>query len=207
MLEHMNLMDEHPSLNITITEEQRERGERWLQDAYAAGRITETEFERRIEQALSAVTRRDLNLAFYGLVDVSAANQAMGVHPAYRPLTPVTQSVGRGAASAAHFSALISWIFGPILMYVVSPVNSYARKEAAKAFNFQLVAMGAWVGSLIVADIFEKVPGIGGVLDVVPVIVWFGWLILTVIGGAKAAQGEDWTNPITKKARIKVLSG
>ncbi len=200
-------MDEHPSLNIAITEEQRERGERWLQDAYAAGRISEKEFERRIEQALSAVTRRDLNLAFYGLVDVSVANQAMGVHPAYRPLTPVTQTVGRGAASVAHFSGLISWIFGPVLMYVLSPVNSYARKEAAKAFNFQLVAMLALIGSGIVAGIFDEVPGVGDAIGLIPAIVWFGWLILTVVGGAKAAQGEDWTNPVTKKARIKVLSG
>lgn len=200
-------MQEHPSLNIAITEEQRERGERWLQDAYAAGRISENEFERRIEQALSAVTRRDLNLAFYGLVDVSVANQAMGVHPAYRPLTPVTQGVGRGAASVAHFSAFVSWIFGPLMVYLVSPMNSYARKEAAKAFNFQLVAMLALIGTGMVAGIFDNLPGVGGAMGVLPVIVWFGWLILTVVGGAKAAQGEDWTNPVTKKARIKVLSG
>lgn len=203
----MNLMQEHPSLNIAITEEQRERGERWLQDAYAAGRISESEFERRIEQALSAVTRRDLNLAFYGLVEVSAASQALGVHPAYRPLTPVGQSVGRGAASVAHFSGLISWIFGPVLVYMVSPVNSFARREAAKAFNFQLVAMLGLIVSGIVAGMLDSLPGIGDAIGMIPVLVWLGWLILTVVGGAKAAQGEDWTNPVTKAARIKVLSG
>ena len=195
----MNLQTEHPSLNLAITEPQRDRAEAWLQNAYAAGRLSEDEFDRRIGQVISATTRRDLNLAFYGLVQVPATSQALGIHPAYRPLTPATQQVGRGAAALAHFSGLISWIFGPLLFFVCSPQGSYARKEAAKAFNFQLVGglvfLGVGILTSIVGDWSGWLMGL----------TWFAWLLLTIVGGAKAAQGDNWQNPATKAARFKVL--
>lgn len=201
----MNVMQEHPSLNQPITDDQRDRAEHWLQDAYAGGRITEAEFDRRIGQVISAGTRRDLNLAFYGLVHTSPASQALGIHPAYRPLTPAAQQVGRGAASLAHFSGLLTWIFGPLLVYLCSPTSSYSRKEAAKAFNFQLVAGLGLVGSGIVAGILGSIPGVGDAIGMLPALVWFLWLALTIVGGAKAAQGDNWTNPATRAARIRVL--
>lgn len=201
----MNVMQEHPSLNQPITDEQRDRAERWLQDAYADRRISESEFDRRIGQVISAGTRRDLNLAFYGLVQTSPASQALGIHPAYRPLTPATQQVGRGAASLAHFSGLFTWVFGPLMFYICSPAGTYSRKEAAKAFNFQLVAGLGLVASAIVGGILDNLPGVGDAIGMLPLVVWFGWLILTIVGGARAAQGDDWKNPATSAARFRVL--
>ena len=46
---------EHPSLHLPVTPEQRDRAETWLQEAYADGRISESEFDRRIGQVISAV--------------------------------------------------------------------------------------------------------------------------------------------------------
>lgn len=94
----MSAIYEHPSLRQPVTTEQRDRAENWLQEAYADGRITELEFDHRIGQVISAATRKELNEAFFGLVQVPPSSQALGVHPAYRPLIrPETRTqAGRG---------------------------------------------------------------------------------------------------------------
>jgi hypothetical protein len=33
-----------------------------------------------------------------------------------------------------------------------------------------------------------------------------GWFILTIVGGAKALQGDDWRNPIKSVIKLEVLS-
>ena len=33
-----------------------------------------------------------------------------------------------------------------------------------------------------------------------------GWLILTIVGGAKALQGENWKNPVKSVIKLEVLS-
>ena len=33
-----------------------------------------------------------------------------------------------------------------------------------------------------------------------------GWLILTIVGGAKALQGDDWKNPVKNVIKVEVLS-
>ena len=70
---------EHPSLKMYVTPEQRDRAESWLKEAYADGRITELEFDTRIGQVITAETRKDLNEAFYGLVQVPTPSRALWV--------------------------------------------------------------------------------------------------------------------------------
>ena len=78
----MNSTYEHPSLKLYVTPEQRDRAETWLKEAYADGRISELEFDQRIGQVLSATTRKELNEAFYGLVQIPTPSRALGIHPA-----------------------------------------------------------------------------------------------------------------------------
>lgn len=202
ILGSMNATFEHPSLRMNVTDEQRDRAEHWLQEAYADGRITELEFDQRIGQVISAVTRKDLNEAFYGLVHVPTPSTALGVHPAYQPLVrPETkQQVGRGAAALAHFSVFFGWLLGPGLVYAVSAPGSYARKEAAKAFNFTLISTVAIMAVGIIASITDL-----GILNMVLGAMWVGWFLLTIVGGAKALQGDDWQNPVTKAVPFKLL--
>ncbi|WP_197430205.1 DUF1707 and DUF4870 domain-containing protein [Auraticoccus cholistanensis] len=200
----MNNTYEHPSLNQPVTEEQRDRAEAWLQGAYAEGRISEDEFDRRIGQVISAVTRRDLNLAFYGLVDVTRGSQALGTHPAYQPtnatLARTGQQIGKGAGAVAHFSGLFTSFFGPGLFFLLSPEGGYARKEAAKAFNFQVLSMLTLIVTGIASGLLPDF--LDGILF--PVI-FVGWLVGTIVGGARAAQGDDWQNPLTKAAKLQIL--
>jgi uncharacterized Tic20 family protein len=199
----MNASYEHPSLKLHITTDQRDRAEAWLKDAYADGRLSEEEFDRRMGQILGAVTRKDLNEAFYGLVTVPVPSQALGVHPAYQPMIrpEVRQQAGRGAAAFAHFSALFSWIIGPGLVFAMSRPGSYARREAAKAFNFQLITAICFVVVGIVAGITDW-----SIFGWILPLMWLGWLVLTIVGGAKALQGDDWRNPVKQVLKIEVLS-
>jgi uncharacterized Tic20 family protein len=196
----MSATYEHPSLKMHVTPDQRERAEQWLQEAYADGRISEDEFDRRIGQAISSTTRKDLNEAFYGLVQVPMPSKAMGLHPAYQPMVrPETrQQAGRGAAGFAHFSVFFFWILGPGLVYALSSSGSYARKEAAKAFNFQVIS----AISFAVAGIVNSTPLN---IDWLFPLMGLAWLVLTIVGGAKALQGEDWRNPVKSVLKLEVL--
>jgi uncharacterized Tic20 family protein len=199
----MNATYEHPSLSMRVTPEQRDRAEAWLKDAYADGRITEDEFDQRIGQVISAVTRKELNQAFYGLVQIPTSSKALGLHPAYQPLVPpeARQRAGRGVAGLAHFSAFFLWLLGPGLVFALSTPGTYARREAAKAFNFQLIAAVTFV-------VVGMLAGITG-LDVFSWLLPFmglGWFILTIMGGAKALQGEDWKNPVKHVIKLEVMS-
>jgi uncharacterized membrane protein len=193
----------HPSLKMHVTPDQRDRAESWLKEAYADGRISEDEFDRRIGQVISSVTRKELNEAFYGLVQVPTTSRALGVHPAYQPLVrPETrQQAGRGVAAFAHFSVFFVWLFGPGLVFALSTPGTYARREAAKAFNFQLISTIAFIAMGIIGGITNS-DIIGGLFG----LMGLGWLILTIVGGAKALQGEDWRNPVKSVIKLEVLS-
>ncbi|SDT30090.1 DUF1707 and DUF4870 domain-containing protein [Microlunatus soli] len=203
----MSASFEHPSLRTPVTTEQRDRAAEHLQTAYAEGRITEDEFERRIGQVLGAQNRKELNDAFYGLVEVPPATTS------YSPATygtapyggqsnyPARRQEGSTGGALAHFSGLFTgMIIGPGIGYAISKPGSQTRKEAAKAFNFQLISLiGLIVGGTLAAvtdwGIINFLVGLGSL----------AWFILTIVGGVKAAQGEDWTNPVKKVIKLDVL--
>ncbi len=193
----------HPTLTMSVTPEQRDRAVAWLQQAYAEDRIGESELDWRLGRVLEAHDRRGLNEAFLGLVSVPLASQAVGLHPAYQPLVrpEVRQQVGRGAAGFAHFSVFLLWIVGPLLVFGLSSPGTYARREAAKAFNFQLLSFFLFVAGGITAAITSS-----GGFDTIFGVMMLGWFVLTVVGGAKALQGEDWRNPVTRVLKLQVLS-
>ena len=193
----------HPTLQMSITPEQRERAVSWLQQAYAEDRIGESELDWRLGQVLEATNRRDLNQAFYGIVSVPFASQAVGLHPAYQPLVrpEVRQQAGRGAAGFAHLSVFLLWLLGPLLVFGLSAPGSYARREAAKAFNFQLLSFLLLASSAIIGSVLPG-DGVGSILGLMGVV----WFVLTIVGSAKALQGEDWRNPATRALKLRVLN-
>ena len=207
---------EHPSLRIPVTAEQRDRAADYLKAAYAEGRISEAEFDRRIGLVLNAVTRKDLNDAFYGLVEPSGAPTS-GWSPYAAPydsgplgsigssLTaaahdlPSLQASSAGGA-LAHFSGLFTSVVGPGIGYALSRPGSVARNESAKAFNFQLIALiGIVVGSVLQGVTHSHLVGFVVGLG------WVAWVVLSILGGIKAAKGENWTNPVTRAVKLHAL--
>jgi hypothetical protein len=199
----MSAMSEHPSLKMHVTSDQRDRAEDYLKEAYADGRISESEFDTRIGQVLGADNRKELNEAFYGLVHVPSPSQAVGVHPAYQPfIRPETRDrAGNGVGAVAHFATLPFWLFGPGLVYALSSPGTPARREAAKAFNFTLVS---WIG-IIASTILAGVTNID-LFNMITGILVVGWIVLSIVGGAKAAHGENWKNPVKQVVKLEVLS-
>ena len=182
----------HPSLALAVTEAQRDRALSYLQGAYADGRLSAEDLDQRVGVALTAGTRAELNQAFQGLVRIPLPSQALGAHPAYAPVLNQERDggTGRGMAGFAHFSALFSWIFGPAISYAVTSPGTYAHREAAKSFNFQLVSGAALAGTITLTAL----TGWGGGLIALVSVAWF---VLTIVGGARAASGEDWNNPVS----------
>lgn len=183
-------LPEHPSLSLLATAADKERAEEALKDAYCAGRLDELEFDHRLDLVWGARTRRDLSATFADLPPVPRA-----------PVGP-TRTGGTVAGGLAHLSALVTWVFGPLLVHSLSAPGSAARREAARAVNFQVVMAVILVGSVLL-----------GALPVVPDVLvgaavtfsWLAWLVLTVVGGARALSGQPWRNPVTRVVRWEVL--
>lgn len=182
---------EHPSLALPVTEEQRERSLAYLQQAYAEGRLTIYELDQRVETVLGATNRRAMNQAFTGLARIPVGTGASLLlrRPGNQP-----GPVSRVGATVAHLSGLGTSIVGPAVVYAMSPHGGYTRREAAKAFNFQLIALlvlgstalltNGWIWTSLLA---------------------LPWLLLTVAGIAHAGGGDDWRNPVTRVLPLKLL--
>ena len=187
---------DHPSLTLPVSDLERDRAERLLKEAYVDGRIDMAELDRRVGLVMVASTRRDLNASVAGVPEAPRATLA----PFSAPLPVASRTAGTGVAAAAHFLPFVSWIFGPLAIWALSGPRSYARREAAKAFNWQFTSTVL----LVVLGI------LAGVLDLMIVnqllgLAWVGWVVLTIVGGAKAAQGADWHNPVNRVLRWNVL--
>ena len=183
-------MTNHHSLDLRVGDLERSNAESILQDAYAAGRLDEFELDQRLGMVMTAQTRRDLDRSLAGL----PARPLMAPRPARAP-----QATGLGAV--AHLSALVTWIFGPLFFYAVATPGTPARREAAKAFNFQMVAgllllVAAIVGGILLPD---------GLMGPLMALGWLGWLVLTIMGGARALSGQPFTNPVTRVVKLEVL--
>lgn len=184
---------EHPSLKLLVTDVQRDRAVDYLQQAYAEGRLTSEEFEERLERALAARTRRDLNAVFDGLVLVPLSSQAVAAHPAYNPLVNQERdgAPGRAAAGLAHLSAIFMPLVGPAIFYAATKPGTFARLHATRALNFTVIMMAA----LMVFGILDW-----GALAGITALSWF---VLNVIGATKGFAGEDFENPVLRLAPLK----
>lgn len=187
---------DHPSLALPVTDAERDRAEHLLKEAYVDGRLDMADFDRRVGQVMVAGTRRDLNASLAGLQQ--PARPALAPYSAYTPVP--ARPVGTGAAAAAHFLPFVAWIFGPLAIWALSAPASYARREAAKAFNWQftstiLLLIAGIIGSIVDGVVVNQLVGLA----------WIGWVVLTIVGGAKAAQGANWNNPVNRVVRWNVL--
>lgn len=184
----------HPSLGLPVTEAERDRAERLLKDAYVDGRIDMAELDRRVGRVMVAASRGDLNACLAGLPSPPRAAVP------FTSYAPATGRPATGAAAAAHFLPFVSWVFGPLAVWALAAPGSYARREAAKAFNWTLTASVLMVILGIVGAVVDL-----ALVDTVVGLAWVGWVVLTIVGGAKAAQGAQWRNPVMRVVPWNVL--
>ena len=95
----------------------------------------------------------------------------------------------------AHLSGLVASFFwlpflGPLLVLLIKGKESrWVEQHAKEALNFQITATAAlWVSGLLMFCL------VGFVLAP---IVWIGALVLSIIAGLKANNGEQYNYPAT----------
>lgn len=179
--------------DLLVTPAQRDRGVEILKEMYADGRLSHLEFDQRLDQALGAKTRADLNAAFDGLVTRPV--------PAYNPYVPQAfvrpqvqpyQSSGRAASTFAHWLGYPTFFVGPALVAATAGQrNPVVRKHAIEAVNFQLTVFGLFA----VMGVLTGVVG-GWTWPVFPIL-GIAWFLLTGIGGLSAMLGNDFRYPFS----------
>lgn len=215
MIEYMTNSPQWPLLNQQsantttpadsfVSEPERDRAERYLHQALRDGRLNASEFQQRFAEAMYATQRSQLQAAIGGIpagqVLVVASTQfgrSTGARQTNTGLPAQFAANETGLAALAHASGLVSWILGPALFWATARPGSIVRREAAKAFNFQLSAALALVGLGMVLGVL----GLGGLMS----LVWLGWLGLTLTGTVMASRGNDWANPVTSLTKIAPL--
>lgn len=188
-----NLHDLARPRRLRADHAQRERTVAFLGDAYAAGQLTEPELDERVTAALAATYVDDLTPLTADLIGPRSGLARMtGAHPVHQPFISQERqsSLGSLALALTHWSALFTWLAGPGLVYLLSPVGSRVRRGAREALNFQITATFIMMGLTMMAAVLE-LPFVLGVAGL-------AWAITTIVGGVRAGQGEEWVNPIKR---------
>lgn len=183
-----------PSLDLRVTNEQRQRVLDYLGDALADGRINMSEFEKRSDDVIAAKTRRELNQTLSGLATVPLTSSAM--RPARSPIAKDEASPGNSVAAGliglSPFMA--AGPVGPLITVAVTERGSWIRKQAANMANAQIYMLVI----LIVLGILH----VGG--PIIP-LAWLGYAALTLIQAIKGFQGQSWRNPITRIVPFQIV--
>jgi uncharacterized Tic20 family protein len=134
----------------------------------------------------------------------SEHTQRKGGGPAFvgGPAGPMSPDEARNWAMAAHFSAIVSafvalGFLGPLVVYLVKrDENPYVRQHAAEALNFNLsMLLYGVVGAFVI--VLLTLVLIGFLLLPLLLLGAIVWLVLCIVGGVKASQGQVYRYPFT----------
>lgn len=164
----------YPPPDRLVADSEREPVVEILRRGFTDGRLTEGEFDERLNVALTARTHGELATVLAGLPEGE---------PRPRPPAPVEYpEEGRTTAAVAHSLGILTGFIGPLVVYLMNKNNgpAFARAQALEALNFQLTFLAV---VLVTA-------GIGYLL--VPV-VW----VLSVIAAVHAGSGQHYRYPVS----------
>jgi uncharacterized Tic20 family protein len=187
----VNASYEHPSLVLAVTPADRQAAVERLRVAYEQGALTASDYDRRAGMAAMAQSRRDLNTAFLGLVDVTPDHLRRNMPP----------ESGRGLAVVAHLSGWVVFLVGPLVCYAVAPSGSYARREAAKAVNLSVLTLIGLAIAMVVM-VFN-----GRVGTPLAFLIGSCWWLTSLVAAIQAAKGNDWDHPLKRWLPLEVVRG
>lgn len=193
----------------SVSRDDRERAGQQLREAHRLGHLDDAEFEARMSRVIAADRLAELSAAVDGPAPHSESWQQ---HRPYREpsfgaaaVAGVVQPARQAASSSttmalvAHLAPFLTWLIGPLVLWAIAAKGSYARREAAKAFNWQLTA---FVIGIVVSVLGGLLPGDGNPIAGL----WTAaWVVLTVIGAVMAHRGADWRNPVRALVPWEVL--
>lgn len=177
--------------DLLVTPAQRDRAVEILKEMYADGRLDHGEFDTRLELALKARTRAELNSTFDGLVSRPVPTYAPAAFTRPAQLQRYN-SDGRGLGTVAHWLGYPTFFVGPAIMVATAgQKNPAVRKHAVEALNFQLSAFGAFALVGIMTGVTE-----GFTAFLFPLLGML-WFVLTGVGGVATAVGANFRYPFT----------
>lgn len=175
----METMTSHPMSPLTqVTDQQRDRAVAHLQACYAQGLLDEAQLDRRLDQALAARDRLELNRSLAGLGRIAPA-------PFRAPRPGEPAPAANVAAGLTHLSALFTSFVGPAVVKAVSAPGSRVWWEAARALSLQITMLV--VGA--VATVLGIVLGVGELVG----LAWLAWFGFTIAAGVRAFNGRSGT--------------
>jgi uncharacterized protein len=108
----------------------------------------------------------------------------------------------RNMAMLAHLSGLfglMSGVFGflgPLIIYLVKTDDPWVRREAAEALNFNLsVLLYGAIGLVVTLVLLALIVGI--LLIPLWIAAGVAWVVLMILAGMKAQQGQPYRYPLT----------
>jgi uncharacterized protein len=111
------------------------------------------------------------------------------------PFPPRLTAEERTWGAAAHWSALVAMVvalafLGPLLVLLLKGNDSaWVRRQAVESLNFQL--------SILVYAVVSGVLVLLLVGVVLLPLVGLMWLVFTILGSVRAADGRDYRYPLT----------
>lgn len=155
-----------------------------LKVAFSEGRLDKDELDERLDAALTAKTRGDLDRLLRDVADLAPRPVERPVIGAARPF-PTSEERVWGMLS--HWLGLVTWIIGPsIIMGTKGRRSAFVRAQAVESLNFQIT----WTLALIAMPVIAIVTlGLGSLLYlIVP--------IMIIVGGFVALGGTAMRYPL-----------
>lgn len=123
-----------PPSDLRVSTAEREPVVERLQQAYAEGRLDESELDLRLHLAMTARTRADLRAVLADLAPSGPAGPA--------PARPTPTADQRLLAALAHALGVVSLFVGPLIMMCTRARHSpYVRQHLTASLNFQLTLL------------------------------------------------------------------
>lgn len=95
-------------------------------------------------------------------------------------------------ALIAHLLGILTWFIGPLVIWLINkdnPAKAFVNDQAKEALNFQITITIAFVISFILTIVSL------GLLFFLPTLVGIANLVLCILAGVKANNGEAYRYP------------
>lgn len=164
-----------------VTEQMRDRAVAHLQAMYANNSINEKELDRRLDLALGARDRIELNRSMAGLARLAPV---LLTPKAPGEATPA-ENVGAGLV---HLSGLMTSFVGPAIVKTTTRPGSRLWWEAGRAMSLQL--------TFLVIGLVASVAGWLLGLDFLVFAAWAAWAGGTIWASVRAFNGQKSTGSL-----------
>ncbi|WP_369974574.1 DUF1707 and DUF4870 domain-containing protein [Nocardiopsis sp. FIRDI 009] len=178
---------EQPQLRLTHAD--RDAVAETLREAYSLGQLDEEEFDQRLDLAMRAKVRADLEPLTRDLTPAPGGTPGNPGEKADPGTPPSSTPVERVVAACAHAGNYFFPIVAPLLIFLASDrISPYVRRQAMESLNFQLFCLITGLGSLLLFWLVVPL--------VVTVFVLLGLMILPAVASLAALMGRNWRYPM-----------